>query len=91
MDSTSAQSFNRYTYVMNNPVNATDRLGLLTECEGGIPCPFQICVGDGGPCMNRASGWTVSFGAMLAGDWGDYARRGETREFLTGKSGDRKL
>jgi hypothetical protein len=33
------QSWNRYSYVLNDPVNHTDRNGLL--CDDGCPDPFQ--------------------------------------------------
>src|SRR5579863_1680154 len=48
-DITNPQSLNRYSYVMNNPLNATDPLGLGQKA-GGDPCanhPYKaVCGGD---------------------------------------------
>jgi len=38
-DSSNPETLNRYTYVVNDPVNMTDPLGL--KCAKGLPCPTQ--------------------------------------------------
>jgi RHS repeat-associated protein len=50
-DPTNPQSLNRYAYVLNNPLAATDPSGQMMEQDGG--CDFYDCsggatVGDGG-------------------------------------------
>jgi hypothetical protein len=38
---------NRYTYVGGDPVNAVDRLGLVTSCEKGAAAAHGVAVGFG--------------------------------------------
>jgi RHS repeat-associated protein len=49
-DGSDPQSLNRYTYVLNNPVNQTDPMGLCPEgaTQCGPPCDY-LC-GHGDPC-----------------------------------------
>ena len=60
MNIANPQTWNRYSYVTNNPVTRTDPSGLLTggggggpcdvgDCGGGDPCQFGLC-GPSGPC-----------------------------------------
>lgn len=48
--SANPQTFNRYTYTMNNPVNFTDPSGMLPEstCACGMRCPNSGSYLDGG-------------------------------------------
>jgi RHS repeat-associated protein len=49
MDLTNPQSLNRYVYVINNPTNASDPLGLVcTGDEGGGNCGSPNGHGGGG-------------------------------------------
>ncbi len=44
VDPTNPQTWNRYAYVMNNPLSAVDLLGLANDCGG--PCtPFTYSAG----------------------------------------------
>jgi RHS repeat-associated protein len=43
-DPMNSQSFNRYSYVLNNPLALTDPSGLSWECIGGISSPIDAQV-----------------------------------------------
>ena len=73
-DFTNPQSFNRYAYVGNNPLSATDVSGLMmcNECFWGSGGPTNV-PSDGGLSMGGWDGmyglWDVGpNGAMFAGD-----------------------
>ncbi len=57
------QSWNRYSYVKNDPINWTDRLGLDGDDTGGSPYPG----GDLGGASVSAGGWGDSITASGAG------------------------
>lgn len=50
----SPQSFNRYAYAQNNPVNFADRTGLTLEIPGFCSAQFSSCGGGG----ERGSGFS---------------------------------
>jgi RHS repeat-associated protein len=50
VDPANPQTWNRYAYVMNSPMNATDPLGLLQQCGPGFQ-PFYTQPGVGGECV----------------------------------------
>jgi RHS repeat-associated protein len=59
------QSFNRYSYVLNDPIRANDRAGLDVDCEGG---EYAVCSdtdggdGSGGdPNVYQPSGGVPTF------------------------------
>jgi RHS repeat-associated protein len=46
VDPSTPQTWNRYAYVLNNPINLFDPLGLIDDCGG--PCtPFWLDLGNG--------------------------------------------
>ena len=47
-DFNNPQSFNRYSYVLNNPLGATDSLGLYCDMWTGCGPPCDMCGGVGG-------------------------------------------
>src|SRR5207244_1303316 len=49
----SPQSFNRYAYARNNPVNLADRTGLTLDIPGFCSAQFSSCGGGG----DRGSGF----------------------------------
>src|SRR5205807_1600396 len=61
------QSWNRYAYVADNPLNAVDSLGLLGKCGGGDQiCPLELHRNDGG----------------IIGSWGEDSLAQEEAAFL---------
>src|ERR1700730_1856538 len=60
VDPTNPQSWNRYTYVLNNPLALVDPLGLLPQCKTG--CPWRRstgsgCMGASETCSSGGSAW----------------------------------
>jgi len=53
VDPSNPQSWNRYAYVMNNPLNSVDALGLSDCIDGHIGCN---CSDPGGDCTNDLYG-----------------------------------
>lgn len=66
MDINYPQTFNRYAYVNNRPLNMVDPLGL-SGCDHGEPCPISGA-GNGGT-------WLVDLGQFLCDIlcWGGHA------------------
>jgi RHS repeat-associated protein len=53
-------SLNRYTYVLNNPVNYIDPLGLSVECQITLVCTSQVSwSGPGEPPDRTGGSWTT--------------------------------
>jgi hypothetical protein len=62
------QSFNRYTYVQNDPVNLTDTLGLMAGAEQGYG-GFQGWGGASGLNGSNFGGPGILYRAMLRHDY----------------------
>lgn len=78
------QSFSRFSYVMNGPLNATDPTGF--EAETPPPtAPRPSAFGTGGLGANTMNISTYSFGGSTFADYDmTYARQGEVPTIHTG-------
>jgi RHS repeat-associated protein len=56
-DITNPQTFNRYSYVNNDPVNFVDPLGLDPDAEGGLGSMAALGIGPYGTVTERADGF----------------------------------
>ena len=56
VDFSNPQSWNRYAYVMNNPLSNMDPSGMYNDCSGGICSPFSDPSGQPG-CYYNYSYW----------------------------------
>ena len=68
-DPENPQSLNRYAYVLNNPTNFTDPLGL-TDCPQGKTCGPPNLGGDSFFFQIDPSGW--DFGRSLLSGWNEF-------------------
>jgi RHS repeat-associated protein len=72
------QSFNRYSYVLNNPLTLTDPLGLCANDPGRGNCDTVTCPDDGPKfcgCTSAACTGVMPGGGFL-GLWGGGGRHG---------------
>ena len=68
MSSANPQSFNRYSYVNNDPVNSTDPSGLEMDATGGCSAMYSSCYGSGG---GGYSGTPFDSGSYFMGGYAD--------------------
>ncbi|MBZ5566423.1 MAG: RHS repeat-associated core domain-containing protein [Acidobacteriia bacterium] len=68
VDPSNPQSLNRYAYVMNNPTNLIDPLGLFDDCTTGCANPFSAIT-------------DASQRSLVAGDFGGAWLRYQTQQF----------
>jgi RHS repeat-associated protein len=71
-DFTNPQSFNRYSYVNNDPVNTVDPSGLEMEATGGCSAMFSSCAGTGG---GGYEGTPFDSGSYFMGGYNDLPGR----------------
>jgi RHS repeat-associated protein len=68
-DPSNAQSYNRYSYVNNNPLTFTDPTGFCTQYTQ----PAVKGLASGGGCLDMGSSVGDLAGASASGDYGFYA------------------
>lgn len=66
-DPTNGQSYNRYSYVLNNPTNLTDPSGFISACAGG-ETQERKCETESNTPARRSSGsmWGTGAGVEVA-------------------------
>lgn len=55
-DPTNGQSYNRYSYVLNNPTNLTDPTGFARSCETSTGSNIPTCAGNDDLLVTRPDG-----------------------------------
>jgi RHS repeat-associated protein len=65
VDPTNPQSWNRYAYVLNNPLSGIDPLGMLNDCGGAICTPFQESSGQPGCYYSYTYYWVTGSDGIL--------------------------
>ena len=55
-DPTNGQSYNRYSYVLNNPTNLTDPTGFARSCEASTGSNIPTCAGNDDLLVTRSDG-----------------------------------